>query len=151
LESERHSRPAQVSVHRIYISPTLINNTVPRYNSRGPLFDAKYQGRVIVVGSTEPGLDSARVLKGMGLTGRLEVWDHVLPYWRFRLEIDKAAGLTIQEGEGRPIYRKFKPFAGHTVLGGVSVLKERQIAPESKQPPEEPPPELAGMKAEDNC
>lgn len=114
-----------MTVHRVYITPTLINNAVPRYNSRGPLFDAKYQGRVIVKVSTEPGLDSARVLKAMGLTGLLEVWDEVLLYWRFRLEIDKAAGLTIQEGEGRPIYRKFKSFAGHNGVEGVLVKSSR--------------------------
>ncbi len=65
----------------------------------------------------------------MGLTGLLEVWDEVLPYWRFRWEIDKAAELTIQEGEGRPILRKFKSFAGHESVDGILESQVAKIAP----------------------
>lgn len=106
-----------------------------RHISRGPLFDAFYEGHLIVRNSTEPGLDSARALRAMGLTGLLEIWDDVLPYWRFRLEIERAAGLTIQEGEGRPILRKFKSFAGPKPVEGVSGKPAADIAQTPKKPP----------------
>jgi hypothetical protein len=122
------------SIHRIVIRPSRDKNLFRRHTSRGPLFDAFYQGNLIVRNSTEPGLDSARVLKGMGLTGLLEVWDEVLPYWRFRLEIDKSAELTIQEGEGRPIYRKFKSFAGRSAVEDVLGKTSKSLAPIAKTP-----------------
>lgn len=124
-----------MKVHRIYISPTLNSNGLARHNSQEPLYDAKYQGGVIVKGSREPGHDSARVLKAMGHTGTIEVWDEVLPYWRFRLEIDKSAELTIQEGEGRPIHRKFKSFTGHALIGRVLKEDGRDTATTSKGQP----------------
>lgn len=123
-----------MKIPRIYISPTLNSNGMPRYNSQGPLYDAKYQGRVIVKGSREPGHDSARVLKALSVTGLLEVWDEVLPYCRFRLDIDEAAGLTIQEGEGRPLYRKFKSFAGRESVDGVLRKDGVAIAQAPKNP-----------------
>ena len=58
-----------VAVHRIVIAPTLDQECCQRRSSKGPLFDASYEGRVIVIGSTEPCLAAARVLKASGLTG----------------------------------------------------------------------------------
>ena len=55
-----------MKVNRIVITPTLDKEGRPRRSSKGPLFDASYEGQVIVLGSTEPGLDAARFLKARG-------------------------------------------------------------------------------------
>jgi hypothetical protein len=139
-----------MNVHRIYITPSLNNNKMRRHNSRGPLFDATYEDKVIVRNSTEPGLDSARELHAMGLVGRLEVWDEVLPYYRFYVDNEKGAALTIQEGEGKPILRKFKSFAGQTALDGFSGSNGSSIPSEIKKRPTNLPPALAGLSDEGN-
>ena len=86
-----------LEAHRIIIvTPSLDKEGRPRWSSKGPLFDASYEGQVIFVGSTEPCLDTARILKTMDLSGRLEMWDTVLPYCRLHTNIDRAAGLTVE-------------------------------------------------------
>ena len=95
-----------MTVHRIFITPTPGKVFLHQCSQKGPLFDVTYDGQVIVIGSTEPCLAAARVLKARGLSGRLELWDAVLPYCRFHTDIDKAAGLTIEEGDSLPRLRK---------------------------------------------
>lgn len=107
-----------MTVHRIVITPTLDKEGRPKRSSKGPLFNASYEGQVIVVGSTQPCLAAARVLKARGLSGRLEMWDAVLPYCRFHTDIDKAAGLTIEEGDGLPRLRKYRFFPGGDAQDG---------------------------------
>ncbi len=53
-----------------------------------------------------------------GLSGRLEMWDRVLPYCRFHTDIDKAAGLTIEEGDGLPRLRKCRFYPGGDAQDG---------------------------------
>lgn len=107
-----------MTVHRIFIKPTLDEEGRHRRSSKGPLFDASYEGRVIVIGSTEPCLTAAHVLKASGLTGKLEMWDSVLPYCRFQTVIDKAAGLTVEEGESLPRLRKYRAYPGGDAQDG---------------------------------
>ncbi len=104
--------------HRIVIAPSLDKEGRHKRSSKGPLFDASYEGQIIVMGTTEPCLDAARVLKARGLSGRLEVWDTVLPYCRFHTDIDKAAGLTIEEGDGLPRLRKYRFYPGGDAQDG---------------------------------
>jgi hypothetical protein len=48
----------------------------------------------------------------------LEMWDNILPYCRFHADIDKAAGLTIEEGDGLPRLRKYRFFPGGDAQDG---------------------------------
>lgn len=118
-----------LEAHRIIVTPSLDKEGRPRRSSKGPLFDTSYEGQVIVVGSTEPCLDAARILKARGLSGRLEIWDTLLPYCRFHTDIDKAAGLTIEEGDGLPRLRKYRFYPGGDAqdgdfaFGGISVAQ----------------------------
>ena len=124
-----------VAVHRIVIAPTLDQECCQRRSSKGPLFDASYEGRVIVIGSTEPCLAAARVLKASGLTGKLEMWDSVLPYCRFHTDIEKAAGLTIEEGERQPRLRRYVSRGGGMAKygdfasGGIPVAQTGESRP----------------------
>ena len=108
----------RMTAYRVFITPTLNKEGRPRRSSKGSMFDASHEGQVIVVGSTEPCLAAARVLKARGLSGRLEMWDTVLPYCRFHTDIDKAAGLTIEEGDGLPRLRKYRAYPGGDAQDG---------------------------------
>jgi hypothetical protein len=107
-----------MNAHRIVITPSRNDGGDPRHSSRGALYDVTYQGEVIVIASTEPCYASARILKARGLSGRLEMWDTVEPYCRFRADIDKAAGLTVREGDEPPRLVKFESFTPHNELDG---------------------------------
>lgn len=104
--------------HRIVIAPSLDKEGRHKRSSKGPLFDASYEGQIIVLGTTEPCLAAARVLKARGLSGRLEMWDTVLPYCRFHTDIDKTAGLTIEEGDSLPRLRKYRVRPGGDAQDG---------------------------------
>jgi hypothetical protein len=128
------TKPLQVNA-RIIIAPSLDKDGSHKRSSKGPLFDASYEGQVIVEGSTEPCLAAARVLKARGLTGRLEMWDAVLPYCRFHADIDTAAGLTIEEGDSLPRLRKYRAHLGRDAQdgdfasGGIPVAQTGESRP----------------------
>ncbi len=107
-----------LEAQRIIVTLSLDKEGRPRRSSKGPLFDANYEGLVIVVGSTEPCLAAARVLKARGRTGRLEMWDTFLPYCRFHTDIDRAAGMTIEEGDGQARPRKYRFYLGGDAQDG---------------------------------
>lgn len=104
--------------HRILITPSRDSNKAPRHNSRGALYDVSYEGHVIVTDSTEPCLAACRALKAMGITGRLEMWDDVLPYVRLTADIDKAASLTVEEGDRLPRLRTYRSYRGGDAQDG---------------------------------
>lgn len=118
IERIRRLAVRSMTVHRIVITPSRNIDGNPRHSNRGALYDVTYQGEVIVIGSLQPCLDSARILKAKGLTGRLEMWDTVLPYCRFHTEIDRAAGLTIEEGDSLPRLRKYRVHPGGDAQDG---------------------------------
>jgi hypothetical protein len=70
-------------------------------------------GELIVESSRTPLLDSARVLKARGKTGKLEMWGGSPPKLRMSAEIAEAAKLTVwEDGETGPRFVKIpaKPF-----------------------------------------
>ena len=137
-----------MTVYRIVITPSLDKEGRPRRSSKGALYDARYEGQVIVLNSTEPGLDAARLLRAKGHSGTVEIWDSVLPYCRFRTEIDKGAGLTVREGDGLPRLVKFKSFAPRHAQDGNFAPKGIPVAQTRKSRPGESPAPLAGTPAE---
>ena len=128
--------------HTIIITPALDSDNKPRHNSRGPLFDVSYHGQIIVTASTEPCLDGARALRAMGITGKLEMWDDVLPYVRLTADIDKAAKVTVEEGDRLPRLRTYRAYRGGDAQDG-DLGAGATIAPLSqKNPPLESPAAL---------
>jgi hypothetical protein len=117
--------------HRIFISPSFDSNKTPRHNSRGPLFEVTHNGVIVVTASTEPCLDGARALKVLGYSGKLELWDDITPYVRLTADIDKAAKVTVREGERPPALAKFESFSQRSAkdvvftAGGTEVAQNR--------------------------
>jgi hypothetical protein len=127
-------------IHHITITPSFDSNQAARHTSRGPLFDVTYHGNFIVTASTEPCLDGARALKVMGISGKLELWDNVLPYCRLHADIDRAAKLTVREGDEPPRLVKYVSFAPRSAQDGDFGTEGLQIAPSLKRPSLDSPP-----------
>lgn len=87
---------------KIYITQTT-------YGSRGPIYRVEHDGEVLLASTPIPFFDGARALAAKGLTGKFEMWDHERPYPRMMGVIEKAAKLTVREGEDRPRFRKWEP------------------------------------------
>lgn len=126
-------------IHRIVITPSRDSNKAPRHNRRGTLFDATYEGRVIVTRSTEPCLAACRALKEMGLSGRLEMWDTVLPYVRLTADISTSATKTIREGDEVPRLVEYTPFAPRSALDGDLAFSGVGVAKAVKNRPTDSP------------
>ena len=122
-------------IQRIVITPSLDSNQAPRHNSRGALYDVTYEGRVIVTDSTEPCLAACRSLKERGISGRLEMWDTVLPYVRLTADIGSAGQKTIREGNHPPRLVEYVPFAprsaqdGDLATGGIPAAQTGESRP----------------------
>lgn len=96
-------------VHRIIIQPAFRKNGRHNCENAGPRFVSHFQDEIICT-STEPLLASARILKARGYQGTIEMWHHGSQYPSMALQIDQAAGLTVEEGERSPTFVKYKPF-----------------------------------------
>lgn len=131
-------------IHRIVITPSRDSNKAPRYNSRGALYDVTYDGRVIVTNAAEPCLAACRSLKEMGITGRLEMWDTVLPYVRLTADIDKAAKLTVREGDRPPAFAKFESFSQRLAKDGDLAARATLAPSNAERPPLEAVAQSAG-------
>lgn len=79
------------------------------YGSRGPIYRVEHDDGVLVGGTPVPFYDGARALAAKGLAGDFEMWDRVRPYPRMKGVIERAAMLTVSEGEGRPRKIKWMP------------------------------------------
>ena len=137
-----------MNAHRIIITPSLDKEGRHRRSSKGPFFDASYEGQIVVIGSTEPCLDAARILKARGLSGRIEIWDRVLPYCRFHADIVKAAGMTVREGDESARLVKFKSLPPRHVLDGNFKSGGMPVAQKAETRPSESPAALTGIWAE---
>jgi hypothetical protein len=87
--------------HRVFI------RLVAPSSNRGPLYEAEFQGEVIVQSSAQPFLDACRVLRGRGLQGIVELWDQQGIAPRMRGLIDRAAKLAVDE-TGTPRFRNHR-------------------------------------------
>ena len=92
-------------------------------------------GVLIVTGSTEPCLAACRALKEMGFSGRLEMWDTVLPYVRLTVDIGKAAKKTIREGDQLPRLVEYVSFTPRSALDGDLVSEATLVPPSPEKPP----------------
>ena len=72
------------------------------HGARGPRYQVrmnKPDGMVIIDATTEPLYAAARVLFSKGITGKLQLWDNVRPYYRLQGDIERLAGLTVAEDQ----------------------------------------------------
>ena len=120
---------SKITIHRIIVTPVLRSNGKQHAIRSGVVYTASYLGQVIVMRSTQPALDAARVLHARGLTGLLEMWDEVSAHYRFRIGIAHAAILTIEEGDRRPRFVQFKTFDGRDTVEAFSARPGINIAP----------------------
>lgn len=78
----------------------------------GAMYQASLEdGEMLVKSSKQPLLDSCRVLKARGISGRVEMWDRVTPYYRMSGDIEEFAGLSVNEPDGRiPTFIPYRPY-----------------------------------------
>jgi hypothetical protein len=115
-------------VHKIIITRSFDGEGKCRSTSRGSQFDVAFEGQTIVTASTEPLLDGARALKDMGIGGKLEMWDTILPYCLLWGGIQTLAGRTVEENNCPPRFINFKSFVGREALEAFSAKKGTEVA-----------------------
>ena len=89
--------------HKITIEPTNIRG------ERGQHYRVIYKGAILIEDTRNPEYDACRVLLAMGITGKLETWrpDRQAPC--LRLDIEKGARVTVEEGQrGGPRLRRWE-------------------------------------------
>lgn len=107
MQPDRHST---TGAHRIYIRPSFDGSGQQRLSPRGPLFDAFHGEKLIVDASPQPFADGCRILQGLGLSGKCELWDFEKRFARMTSTIETMAGLTVVEGHRRPRFEVWRPF-----------------------------------------
>jgi hypothetical protein len=69
-------------------------------------------GELLVSKSADAACDAARALKAKGITGNLIMLDGKTGKPRYTVSIEKAAGLTVEEGPCAPRFRKYRARGG---------------------------------------
>lgn len=89
-----------------------------RTTARGFLYAVRLgspAGRIIIEATGEPFLAGCRWLKANGQTGKAELWDSTRPFPRMTGDIERAARLTVKEGDTvSPKFAKWMPFLRNT-------------------------------------
>jgi hypothetical protein len=81
------------------------------YSTRGRLFDATVDGRMIVSRSLQPLLDGARALLAEGAEPmtRLATRHAGSNYDALRSTVGKAAGMAVADA-GKPVFKRWQPY-----------------------------------------
>jgi hypothetical protein len=66
---------------------------------RGQRYRVTRNGVTLIESTKNPEFDSARALLARGIVGQVEVWRHGASFPAMRLDIEKAAKLTIEDGD----------------------------------------------------
>jgi len=105
----------------ITVSPATNADGQRAYSKRGPLFDCKVEGRLIVERSHQPFLEGARWLVELGYDPEaLLVMRHAgSDLDSLRATIGAAARLTIKERNGAPRFERWMPFSLSPVEPGM--------------------------------
>jgi hypothetical protein len=100
-------------MRRLFIKCTGHGQTGARYRVTDE------NGHVVVDGSRNPEFDAARVLSAEGVTGDMEVWRPAGAFPSMRIDIEKAARLSVVEGATiGPIITQWKADNRHVVGEG---------------------------------
>ena|SRR5688572_8850635 len=81
------------------------------YGAAGPRYQVTTEtGRILIASSRIPAFDAARALLAEGTTGRLEVWRPGGTHPVILMDIERAAELTVVEGDRQgPRFGKWTP------------------------------------------
>jgi hypothetical protein len=78
--------------HRIDIEPISLGQ-------RGQLYRVRHAGAVLIQSSRNPEFEACRLLLAKGISGKVEVWHWGAVFPAMRLDIEKGARLTVEEGD----------------------------------------------------
>jgi hypothetical protein len=83
------------------------------YSSRGQLFDGVVDGRLVIARSTQPLLDACRILifKGIDPAAQVVMRHAGSATDALITTVGATAALTVEEGDGVPRFRPWKPFS----------------------------------------
>src|SRR6185503_18854873 len=76
------------------------------------VYSVIFDGKLIVDRSRDPECDAARALSAMGYTGKLTMLDGKTGKPRTIIDVEKAAGLTVEETGNFPRFRKWRERGG---------------------------------------
>ena len=100
---------AAAEVHRIIIQPAYRRNGSRDCVEAGPRFHSLFNNKIICT-STEPFLDSARLLKAKGYEGNIEMWHSGSDFPSMKATLEQAAGITVSENERTPTFVSYIAF-----------------------------------------
>jgi hypothetical protein len=115
-----------VKLHRVTLSKSTISSTGLRYA-------VTFNGETTVMASLTPLCAAARVLRGRGIVGSIELWDSERPFPRMSANIAHAAALTVEEGSKSRL--RFRPWK--TFPAGTGSQKTAKSLPQVRQDPPE--------------
>jgi hypothetical protein len=116
----------------ILVSPSNETDGCRAYSTRGPLFDATVSGRLIVSRSTQPLLDGCRVLLAEGIEPRSRIgMRHAGSETDAMVTtVGSAARLTVREGGGAPMFRRYEDGAHLKArMGGLGRREKSPFQP----------------------
>ena len=77
---------------------------------RGQRYRVIHNGVTLIESTNNPEFDSARALLTRGIVGQVEVWRHGANFPAMRLDVEKAARLTIEENDrSGPRFTRWHP------------------------------------------
>ena len=77
---------------------------------RGQRYRVTHNGVTLIESTKNPEFDSARALLARGIVGQVEVWRHGASFPAMRFDIEKAAKLTIEDGDrSGPRFTRWQP------------------------------------------
>jgi hypothetical protein len=114
-----HKVAVALGVHTIIIEPTTVKG------DRGQRYRVHFEGAVLIEATWCPEFDACRLLSARGVMGPLEVWRSKQPYACMRLDIQKAALLTVADAPSAgPRFVTWVPVPEQGVAGAVSRREE---------------------------
>ena len=109
IKDQPQKTSAAIEVHRIIIQPAFRKNGTRDCVEAGPRYHSLFKNEIICT-STEPFLDSARLLKAKGYKGNIEMWHSGSHFSSMNAPLEQAAGITVSENERTPTFVKYKSF-----------------------------------------
>jgi len=97
--------------HRVDIEPTSVRG------ERGQHYRVLYAGEVLIEGTWNPEFEACRALLAMGVRGNLQTWRRGKQHWDLQVDIERGAGLTVEESENHgPKIVRWRPRPQDVVL-----------------------------------
>jgi hypothetical protein len=120
--------------HTISIQPTDIRG------ERGQHYRVIYKGVILIEDTRNPEYDACRALLGKGITGKLETWRQDRQAPCLRLDIERGANLTVEEGQRvGPRIKRWVAHPDAANLEGISCSRGLPQRPETLRRGDVPP------------